>query len=56
MGSTPPKIRDKIEGGLLRNVLIQLSSKAKIRCLQLISMPCVSDRLKVKRAGQGVRK
>lgn len=51
-----PKIKDKIERSLLRNVLLQLISKSKIRGVQLTSMPCVSDKLKVKRAGQGVRK
>ena len=53
MGSMPPKIKDKIERSLLRNVLLQLISKAKIRWVQLTSMPRVSDKFKVKRAGQG---
>ena len=56
MGFMPPKIKDKIERNLLRNVLLRLISKAKIRYVQLTFMFCVSDKLKVKRAGQGVRK
>lgn len=50
MGSMPPKIRNKIEGGLQRKVL-QLSSKAKIRCMQLTTICFVTDRLKVEGSG-----